>query len=61
MVTCRETTHRIRFRCYAATIDYIFNDTFKEDLQKINNMIQLEKFLHKNINCVAYHFMSLFQ
>ena len=51
------TSNAYSFRCYAATIDYIINDTFKDNLQKINNMIQLEKFLQKNISCVAYHFM----
>ena len=63
MVTCREAAHRIRrvFAVNAATIDYIINDTFKDNLQKINNMIQLaKKFFKKNISCVAaiaYHFM----
>ena len=48
IIWLQKTAHRIRsFRCYGTTIDYIINDTFKDNLQKNNNMIQLEKIIKK--------------
>ena len=56
---CTKNTYS--FCCYAATIDYIINDTFKDNLQKINNMIQLEKFLQKTLAVLHTILCAVFQ
>ena len=51
----------ISFLCCAAIIDYKINDTFKDNLQKINNMIQLEKFRQKTIAVLHTILCAVFQ
>ena len=51
----------VEFRCYAATIVYIINHTFKDNLQKINNIIQLENFFKKTLAVLHTTLCAIFQ